>query len=200
VHVVGCGPNREVRPAERDWTAPCFLFVGKDFERKNGPLLLRAFDRVRSEYPTATLQLVGGHPRIDREGVTGHGLLSLDRPDEVARVNALFERATCFVMPSRLEPAGYVFAEALAAGIGSIGPGNGGSQTIIGEAGATVGPDDPDELTAQMLRFCDPLESQAFAAKARRRAPLFTWRAAAERVVRALVLPGFDHASLAKPL
>jgi glycosyltransferase involved in cell wall biosynthesis len=200
VHVVGCGPNRVLRPAERDWTAPCFLFVGKDFERKNGPLLLRAFDRVRSQNPTATLDLVGGHPRVDREGVTGHGLLSLDRPDEVARVNALFERATCFVMPSRLEPAGYVFAEALAAGIGSIGPGNGGSQTIIGEAGATVEPDDPDELTTQMLRFCDPLQSQAFAAKARRRAPLFTWRATAERVVRALELPGFEHASLAKPL
>jgi glycosyltransferase involved in cell wall biosynthesis len=200
VHVVGCGPNRELRPAPRDWSAPRFLFVGRDFERKNGPMVLRAFAEVRSRWPSATLDLVGDHPRIEQPGVRGHGVRDLTSPADVALTNALFERATCFVMPSMIEPAGHVFAEALAAGVGSIGPREGGSPTIIGDAGATVGAGDFEDLERQMLRFCDPDEAQRLAACARRRAALFTWRAVAERVLRALDLPGFPADTLAAPL
>jgi glycosyltransferase involved in cell wall biosynthesis len=192
VHVVGCGPNRRLEPVRRDWSLPRLLFVGKDFERKNGPLVLRAFATVRERHPGATLDVVGRHPRIDQDGVSGHGFLSLARPDEAAKVDALFARATCFVMPSQAEPAGYVFAEALAAGIGSIGTRNGGSATIIGDAGVTVDPADVGSLTEQMLRCCEPAQAAAFAAAARLRAPLFTWRATAQRVLRALSLPASD--------
>jgi glycosyltransferase involved in cell wall biosynthesis len=200
VHVVGCGPNRALRPVGRDWSIPRFLFVGKDFGRKNGPLVLNAFAAVRQRHPRATLDLVGRHPRVEQDGVSGHGFLSLDRPEQAARVDALFDRATCFVMPSRAEPAGYVFAEALAAGIGSIGTRNGGSETIIGDAGTTVDPADGSALTEQMLRFCDPGQAAAFGAAARMRAPRFTWRATAERVIRALGLPGFSPDDLSEAL
>jgi glycosyltransferase involved in cell wall biosynthesis len=200
VHVVGCGPNRRLRPVERDWSTPRFLFVGKDFERKNGPLVLHAFAAVHARHPTATLDVVGQHPRVEQDGVTGHGFLSLDRPDEAARVDTLFNRATCFVMPSHAEPAGYVFAEALAAGIGSIGTRNGGSATIIGDAGVTIDPADRGALTDHMLRFCEPAQAATYAQAARLRAPLFTWRATAERVIRALELPGFDRDALAESL
>jgi glycosyltransferase involved in cell wall biosynthesis len=200
VHVVGLGPNRDVQPTERDWSTPRFLFVGKEFSRKNGPTLLRAFSELRSYHPAATLDIVGDHPRLDQEGVTGHGPLTLNRPTDVTKVNELFGRATCFVMPSLFEPAGMVFAEALAAGIGSIGPQNGGSATIIGDAGVTVPGENLGLLTQEMLRFCDPVEARTFGANARARAPLFTWRATAERVVRALALPGYENHGLAEPL
>src|SRR5207248_10738046 len=124
---------RELHAVKRDFSAPRFLFVGKDFERKNGPLVVDAFGEVRARWPDATLDVVGRHPRLDHEGVSGHGFLSLDRADHAERLRGLFERATCFVMPSLAEPAGYVFAEALSAGIGSIGTRNGGSATIIGD-------------------------------------------------------------------
>lgn len=200
VHVVGCGPNRALAPAPREWSTPRFLFVGKDYERKNGPLVLRAFAEVRRHHPSARLDVVGEHPPIDQPGVTGHGLLALDVPSDVEKVNELFRLATCFVMPSEAEPAGYVFAEALAAGIGSIGTTNGGSSTIIGDAGVTVEPGRLAPLTEHMLRFCDPGVAREFAGRARARSPLFTWRAAAERMVRALELPGFDHTGLTAPL
>ncbi|HWT94088.1 MAG TPA: hypothetical protein VN238_13875, partial [Solirubrobacteraceae bacterium] len=74
VHVVGLGRNYDVPPpAHRDWRTPRFLFVGFDWERKGGPLLLRAFARVRARVPDATLTVVGGHPPLDAPGVTGLG-------------------------------------------------------------------------------------------------------------------------------
>jgi len=200
VVTVGCGPNRTLTAVGRDFAVPRFLFVGKDFERKNGPAVLRAFAEIRRLHPHATLDIVGEHPRIDQENVTGHGLLALDRAEDVQRANTLYNRATCFVMPSRFEPAGYVFAEALAAGVGAIGSNHGGSATIIGDAGVTLDPNDLPALVQQMDRFSHPAQAEAFAARARARAPLFTWRAAAERLVRALGLDGMDHDALADPL
>lgn len=126
VHVVGTGSNRRLATNERSWDAPRFLFVGKDFERKNGQRVLDAFVETHRIHPEATLDIVGGHPRIDVDGVVCHGLLRLDRATETIRLNALFERATCLVLPSMLEPTGNVHAEALAAGIGSIGTTAGG--------------------------------------------------------------------------
>jgi glycosyltransferase involved in cell wall biosynthesis len=115
-------------------------------------------------------------------------------------VDELFKRATCFVMPSKLEPAGIVFAEALAAGIGSIGTCNGGSSTIIGDAGFAIDPNDSHALIDHMSRAAQPDTARRLAANARARAPLFTWRATGERLVRVLQLPGFDPATLAAPL
>src|SRR5690348_11730707 len=40
VHVVGVGRNHSPVDVERDWSVPHFLFVGMDWERKNGPAVL----------------------------------------------------------------------------------------------------------------------------------------------------------------
>ncbi len=117
VHVVGVGRNHSPRvPPARDWSIPKFLFVGLDWERKNGAGLLDAFSEVRSRNPAATLSVVGGHPPIEADRVVGHGPLSLSVPEERRRLEALFEASTCFVMPSFHEPAGIVYVEA--AGVG----------------------------------------------------------------------------------
>jgi len=197
VHVVGTGPNRQLPQVEREWDSPRFLFVGKDFIRKNGAGVLAAFAEVRRRVPEATLDVVGGHPPLYQEGVTGHGVLRLDDAAEVEALNALYARATCFVLPSLLEPTGNVHAEALAAGIGSIGTTAGGVDTVIGDSGVTVAPDDHAGLIDCMLDFCEPTHARECGARARRRAPLFTWSAVAERVIRALDLPGWDEHDLA---
>jgi glycosyltransferase involved in cell wall biosynthesis len=198
VHVVGAGTNREIVSEPRDWRTPCFLFVGKDFRRKNGDGVVAAFAEVRARHPNAELHVVGNHPRLEEPGVQCHGPLRLDRPEETAELNSLFARSTCLVMPSWLEPTGYVHAEALAAGIGSIGTRAGGTDTLIGDAGVTVWPDDHRALVAGMLRFCEPNVMAEYGRRARERAPLFTWRAVAERVVRALSLPADPGVALAE--
>jgi glycosyltransferase involved in cell wall biosynthesis len=197
VHVVGGGRNHEPPVASRDWTTPRFLLVGKDWERKNGPAVLRAFRRLKSEIPEARLDVVGGHPPIDADGVTGHGLLRLDVASERRRVDELFASATCFVMPSRHEPAGLVITEANAAGIPTIGTTEGGSVEFIGDAGRTVHPDDDDALLAAMRELADPATAERLGRRALERAPLFTWRAVGERVLRALGAPDADERPLA---
>ncbi|HEY6760989.1 MAG TPA: glycosyltransferase family 4 protein, partial [Baekduia sp.] len=130
VKVTGVGANyRPEADPSRNWSVPTFLFVGKDWERKNGDLVVRAFRDVRQRHPGATLHLVGGHPPIVEEGVTGHGLLRLEVAEERDRLTHLYQRATAFVMPSLHEPAGFVYAEAQFAGIASIGTTNGGAST-----------------------------------------------------------------------
>jgi glycosyltransferase involved in cell wall biosynthesis len=197
VHVVGLGPNHE--PPAKVWSgseaAPRFLFVGREWERKHGPLLLRAFARLREEVPGARLDLVGGHPPVSAPGVTGHGLLRLDRPDEAARVSALFGAATCFVMPSEVEPFGLAYIEAAVAGVPSIATSVGGAGTIVAEGtGLLVPPGDEEALLGAMRTLADPEVARRMGAAARERSRLFDWELVAARLLRALGLPGGEGA------
>jgi hypothetical protein len=196
VHVVGLGPNHV--PAVKTWggeAAPRFLFVGREWERKHGPLLLRAFARLRAERPDARLDLVGGHPPVSAPGVTGHGPLRLDRPDKAARVSALFGEATCFVMPSEVEPFGLAYIEAAVAGVPSIATCVGGAGTIVADGtGLLVPPGDEDALLGALRTLADPAVARRMGAAARERSRLFDWKLVAARLLRALGLPGGEGA------
>ncbi len=188
VHVVGVGSNQPPRVVERSWERARFLFVGRDWERKNGPLVVDAFRRVREQAPDAELHLVGGHPPLDAPGVTGHGALRLDDPGDRERLQALFDRATCFVMPSRLEPAGIVYAEAAAAGLPSIGTSAGGAADLIGEGGMVVDPEDPEATYRAMAEIARPEVAARLGAIAAGRGGILTWEAVGQRLLRALGL------------
>src|SRR5918992_2359761 len=200
VHVVGVGRNHSPEPLERDWDTPRFLFVGKDWERKNGPAVLRAFERLRRDVPEARLELVGGHPPVHAENVTGHGMLRVSDKADRNRLDRLFGASTCFVMPSWHEPFGIVFAEASAAGMPSIGTTAGGCAELIEPIGRVVHPADDDALVAAMLELADPDTARQLGAAARERAELFTWEAVGERMLRALGIarerPGAGPAEL----
>jgi glycosyltransferase involved in cell wall biosynthesis len=186
VHVVGIGCNHVAPEIEREWGTPRFLFVGLDWTRKNGPGLLRAFARLRAEVPTACLDLVGGHPPVDQAGVTGHGVLRLDVPEQHDRLERLFAEATCFVMPSHSEASAIAYVEAGTAGLPSIGTGAGGSAYLIGEGGLVVDPADDGALLEAMRRLADPETAAQMGAVARERSKLFSWDAVAARVLAAL--------------
>lgn len=197
VHVVGVGRNHEPPCPVRDWSSPRVLFVGYDWERKNGEAVVRAFTRLREEHPAARLDVVGLHPRIEVAGVTGHGAIPLDDPAGQALIERLFADATFFAMPSVHEPAGIVYAEAQAAGLASIGTTSGGAATVIGDTGLLVPPTSDELLLDAMRTLAHPERAAELGARARNRAPLFTWRAVAERLLRALRPPGVDLESLA---
>jgi glycosyltransferase involved in cell wall biosynthesis len=198
VRVVGLGPNHE--PADRAaeearWASPRFLFVGREWERKHGPSVLAAFASVRAERPDARLDIVGGHPPVRGDGVTGHGELALDVPEQAARLRALFERATCFVMPSEVEPFGVAYLEAAVAGAPSIATRVGGAATIVAEgAGLLVPPRDGPALVAAMRTLADPRVARRMGAAARERSRLFTWGRVGGRLLAALGLPGAEEA------
>ncbi len=199
VHTVGLGRNHELEaPPERRWSPPRYLFVGVDWERKNGAAVLAAFARLRERHPEARLDLAGGHPPVTQPGVVTHGPLSLARPADRRRVEELYAAATVFVMPSLHEPAGLVYAEAGGAGVPSIGTTSGGAATMIGPGGVLVDPHDPAQLVGAMLQLADPATAQRLGELARTHAAGLTWRKVAERVVRALAVPGVDVSGLAE--
>ena len=187
IHVVWAGRNYDPKPVERDWTRPRFLFMGYDWERKNGPLVLRAFARLRSRFEQARLDIAGLHPSVDVEGVCAHGPLDAADPQQRVRAEELFQSATCFVMPSHFEPFGIVYVEAAAAGVPSIGTLVGGAGDAIGPGGGLlVDPNDERALVEAMEAMCDPVRAAAMGGAARERSHLFTWKAVAERIMEAL--------------
>jgi glycosyltransferase involved in cell wall biosynthesis len=187
VVVVGVGgESMGDEGVERSWAPPRFLFVGKDWGRKNGARVLEAFAAVRREYSDATLDLVGGHPPVQQAGVTAHGLLDPRDGESRRRLRELYQRATCFVMPSLHEPSAVAYVEAASAGVGSIATSSGGSATLVGEGGIIVDPHDQATLTTAMVRFCDPAVAQRFGALARERATELTWERVAARLLAAL--------------
>lgn len=84
------------------------LFVGRDFNRKGGDIVLEAFKIIKNEYPDATITFVGGEINDHTDGVEYFGDLANDEVQE------LMERSEIFVMPSRFEAFGLVFLEAMA--------------------------------------------------------------------------------------
>jgi glycosyltransferase involved in cell wall biosynthesis len=186
VRVVGFGRNIEPEPPDRDWTRPRFLFVGRDFQRKGGDLVLQAFDRLHQEVPAATLDVVGGHGAVSAPGVTAHGTLRLADPADRRRLARLYATATCFVLPSRFEAFGIAYVEAAAAGIPSIGTTAGGGAHVLGEGARLVPPDDLEALLAAMRAFADPATAQAAGAAAQAATGDMTWEGVALRVLDAL--------------
>jgi glycosyltransferase involved in cell wall biosynthesis len=185
-HVVGVGRNHSPKPVDRDWRTPRFLFVGGDWDRKNGALIVRTFARIREQIPEARLDLVGSHPEVDAPGVHGHGWLSLANEEHRRRLDGLFESATCFVMPSLCEPSAISYLEAGAAGVPSIGSTVGGSRELIGDGGCVVDPYDAEALFDAMLQFSDGELAREAGGRAISRADWFTWPNVAGRILAAL--------------
>jgi glycosyltransferase involved in cell wall biosynthesis len=185
VSVVGAGISHDVAPRPRDWSTPRFLFIGRDFERKNGSAVMRAFTQLRARNPEARLDVVGGHPSLDAPGVTGHGPLALGSPRGEATIRSLLSAATCFVMPSQYEPFGIAYVEAAAAGVPSIAT-TVGASFVVPECGIRVDPTDEAALLHAMRRLSDGARARRLGERATERAALFTWPQVGGRILRAL--------------
>lgn len=158
VHVLHPGPNIDVRQVETNRPAGRgrLLFIGRDFRRKNGPLVLQAFERVRREVrPDVTLTVAGPSvwplPRSIPEGVDFVGDV------DARRVGHLFSTHDLFVMPSHFEAFGIVFIEALAHGIPCIGRDAYAMKEIISDGinGALVQSETVDELASRIVQVLD---------------------------------------------
>jgi glycosyltransferase involved in cell wall biosynthesis len=94
------------------------LYVGKDWERKGGPLAVDIARELRAAgVPNVTLHIVGCTPQIataDRALVQLHGFLNVRTPAESSRLKGLFLNSHFLVVPTRAECFGVVFAEAQA--------------------------------------------------------------------------------------
>jgi alpha-maltose-1-phosphate synthase len=189
VVAVGNGANLDRIPdaVDRDFSHPRLLFVGKNFSRKGGTVLLDAFERVRVAHPEVELWIVGPRtlPRT-LPGVRSFGLIRRDNPEGDAEIERIYRAATGFVMPSRYEGFGIPFLEAMAYQLPCIGTARCAIPEIIadGSSGYLVRPDDPDHLADRMLALIeDPVAAKAMGEAGRRRfLERFTWERVAARI------------------
>lgn len=93
------------------------LFVGKGFHGKGLDTLLEAFRVVRGHIPDARLTVVGP---LTMAG-SYEGVDFLTRISDRNRVRDLYYEHAVFVMPSRYEPLGQVFLEAMSCQLPCIG-------------------------------------------------------------------------------
>ncbi len=170
---------------------PTVLFVGKQWERKGGPLLLEAFRGVRRAIPDARLLVVGCTPEVaDAPGVEVLGPVAKHAPNGQNRLSALYRTADVFCMPSRFEPFGVVFVEAMLHGLPCVGSDRCAIPEIIahGETGWVVPGDDSSRLRDTLvaaLVTADALVPMRH--RCRERAlRLFTWERVAERIATAI--------------
>ncbi|WP_255769397.1 glycosyltransferase family 4 protein [Pseudarthrobacter sulfonivorans] len=191
VRVVGMGhmPRGSARPVERDWTRPRFLFVGVDWRRKNGEAVLESFRRLRRQFPDATLDLVGQHPKVVEPGVRDHGFLPREDQAAQALLAGLFAAATAFVLPSRFDPSPIAYLEAASAGLPVIATTEGGAGELLGPAALTVHPDDSAALFGAMVQLCDSRTARLMGSEARVRAGASSWHDVAGRVLACLGIP-----------
>ncbi|NOY26068.1 MAG: glycosyltransferase family 4 protein [Oligoflexia bacterium] len=173
----GCDPGRVIRVGggvnfrvpdrlERRYDQQVALFVGLEFDRKGGRVLLAAWERVRSRLPHARLQIVGPkrpHTALP-PGVEWVGPL-WDR----AALRARYLDATLFVMPSLFEPWGHAFLEAMSQGLPCIGARCCAMPEIIddGRTGLLVPPGEALPLAAALESLLgDPGRAAAMGAAA----------------------------------
>ncbi len=178
-------PPSPVRPARK---LPRILFIGKDHERKGSGVLLQAFELVRRAVPDAELHMVGHAPvESERPGVVAHGVLSRATPAGRTLLDELFGSASIFCMPSRYEPFGIAFVEAMNAGLACVGTTGWAMPEIIedGKTGWLVPDGAVDELARVLVAgLRDPSLCARMGARGRERARArFTWERVAARAV-----------------
>ncbi|MBC7808075.1 MAG: glycosyltransferase family 4 protein [Akkermansiaceae bacterium] len=124
------------------------LFVGGDFCRKGGDLLLRWAKQTRVRTPWE-LHLVTRDVQSDLpRGVFAHYGIANNSPELVR----LYQQSDLFVLPTRADCFSLVSIEAMASGLPVICSDLGGIPEIVaeGETGMLVAPDDFDALASRL--------------------------------------------------
>ncbi len=164
------GTAGSIRYSERDIApladphAPVLMFVGRFLDFKRVPLLLRAYADARESFARrAPLVIWGGFPG-EWEGPHPHSVATDLGVDDVFFVGwrgheDLARGLSCcavMVAPSKDEPFGLVFLEAMACGVPVIATRSGGPLSFVNSErgrpnGWLVGVDDQSELAAAMV-------------------------------------------------
>lgn len=171
VVAVGAGMNQFITSLEtRREGTPTALFVGMDFARKGGRVLLEAWPTVRQRVPSAELIIAG--PGRDPAPTPIPGASWVGRVDRT-RLAELYGSATVFVLPSLFEPWGHAFLEAMGYGLPCIGADGCAMPELIddGVTGRLVAPGDAGSLADALIEMlADPTRAASMGRTAHARA------------------------------
>jgi glycosyltransferase involved in cell wall biosynthesis len=157
-------PARDGAQRRAPVTLPRLLFVGGDFARKGGPLLLDVFRA--SLRGRCTLHLVTKEPVENEPGVFVYRDLGPNDP----RLHHLYETADALVLPTRADCFSLASIEAMASGIPVITCGVGGIPEIVenGRSGWLVPVGDGAALYQAIdALLADPMQADAMGRRGR---------------------------------
>ncbi|HEX6287612.1 MAG TPA: glycosyltransferase family 4 protein [Herpetosiphonaceae bacterium] len=173
----GCEPERVIRVGGganfvrssldgKAYDAPVALFVGYDFKRKGGHVLLQAWEQVHRQLPEAQLWIVG--PERLRARLPG-GVRCLGRIDDRAALRAVYAQASVFTLPALFEPWGHVITEAMGEGLPCVVSDRCALPEIVahGVTGLVTPAEDPAALAAALIDLLgNPRRAERFGRQA----------------------------------
>ncbi|NNF60384.1 MAG: glycosyltransferase family 4 protein [Gammaproteobacteria bacterium] len=140
------------------------LFIGSDWARKGGDILIQAFSQVLESHPDATLTIVGARPQVSVPNCRVLGRVPLEQIDKH------YSRASLFCLPTLQEPFGVVLLEAMAHGLPVIATSIGAvPEVVTADTGILVPPHNVDALTAALNELlADPDRARKLGARGQR--------------------------------
>jgi len=147
-------PASEKNSGQEKYASKNILFVGLDWERKGGPDLLEAFQQVLKAHPDAHLTIIGPKPSVHVPNCTILGKLPLDA------LLPYYESASIFCLPTKLEPFGVVFVEAMSHRLPIVATDIGAIPDFVtnGKNGYLVSPGDTAGLAHVLVKLLDDPE------------------------------------------
>jgi glycosyltransferase involved in cell wall biosynthesis len=152
VHAVGGGVNVDVAGIDDSKRrGNRILFIGRDYKRKGGDLVVKAFRILKERMPDAELYVAGPsiNPIAQEDWIEGIFFLG---EQSAAQIQTLYNKCDIFCMPSRFEAYGLVFAEALVCGLPCIARNDFAMKEMIceGQNGYLIDGDDIQQLAEKM--------------------------------------------------
>jgi glycosyltransferase involved in cell wall biosynthesis len=110
------------------------LFVGRDWERKGGHIVVDTACSLRRRGLDVTVDVVGCSPPAryrELDWIKPHGCLQAGDPAAMQRLSRLYAEAHLLFVPSRAEAFGLIYAEAHAHGLPVVATDTGGISGIV---------------------------------------------------------------------
>ncbi|WP_338432720.1 glycosyltransferase family 4 protein [Clostridium tyrobutyricum] len=185
VHWVGGGVNINInRIKNKKKNNTRILFVGRDFIRKGGDLVYKAFKVLKEKYLlSAELYIAGPKKWPLNEKDNSVKFLGDISPEELSDY---FNICDIFCLPSRFEAYGLVFIEALVYGLPCIGRNEFAMKEFIqnGYNGFLINNDDVDNLALKMFDLLNNENIKANVLKNRKKyIENYSWDKVAERII-----------------
>ncbi len=162
---VNAGSNSlfdELQNIGKTYDKKIVLFVGVNWERKGGLVLSKAFNKVLEKVPDAKLLIIGVSEKIVKHFSPDINLSSciIKGRIPVEEVEQYYREATVFCMPTRIEPFGIVFIEAMYRKLPVITSNIGAIPDFIkhGVNGYMFQPDDVASLSNAMIELLNDPE------------------------------------------
>jgi glycosyltransferase involved in cell wall biosynthesis len=182
-HIGRLQPNRS-RLAKVELPRPFVLAIGSRSANKNIDLLLAVSGALRAS--GLSIVLVGEtNPRVfSKSAVIRHpNVLELGRVED-EDIAFLYSQALCFAFPSLYEGFGVPAIEAMACGCPVIAANSSALPEVLGEAALLCSPTDPQAWQSAIADLArDPDLRARLVQRGRERAGLYSWRAAALRLL-----------------